>query len=121
MSMNDTDELARIGARVKAYRTKQNMTQQELAVRADLSLPHISKIESGKAAMQIPTVLRIAEALQVSLDELLRPNIPQVKGIYRTEFAELLDDCSPSEIESILTVVREFKARLKFQKDEYDQ
>ena len=38
MSMNDTDELARIGARVKAYRTKQNMTQQELAVRDDLSL-----------------------------------------------------------------------------------
>lgn len=121
MSANDKDELVKIGARVKEWRAKRKLTQQELAVRAELSLPHVSKIESGKAAMQIQTLKKIAEALQVSIDELLRPNIPKVKEIYRTEFAELLDDCTPSEIESILTVVQEFKARLQSQKDKYDE
>ncbi len=120
MSEVNMDEFVRLGKRIKDVRTKMKMTQQELAFKCNLSLPHISKIESGKVQMQLMTFVKIAEALQVSTDELLRPNIPQVKGIYRTEFADLLDDCTPSEIESMLAIVREFKVGLRSQKENYD-
>lgn len=114
------EELVRLGKRIKDERVKKKMTQQELAYKSNLSLPNISKIECGKAQLRLMTFVQIAEALQVSTDELLRPNIPSVKGVYSNEFSELFDDCTPAEIESMLAVVREFKARLRSQKENYD-
>lgn len=64
--------------------------------------------------------IRIAEALQVSTDTLLRPDIPQVNHLYQAEFEELLGDCSPDEIESILKIVKEVKVATRRRKTEYD-
>jgi hypothetical protein len=62
--------------------------------------------------MQLETFVKVAEALQVSADYLLRPDVPEVKAIYQGEFAELLEDCSASEMETILKIVREVKASM---------
>ena len=62
--------------------------------------------------MQLETFVKVAEALQVSADYLLRPDVPEVKAIYQGEFAELLEDCSASEMETILKIVREDKASM---------
>jgi len=43
---------------------------------------------------------------------LLRADVPEVKTIYQGEFAELLEDCSASEMEAILNIVREVKASM---------
>lgn len=69
-------------------------------------------IEQGKTGMQLETFVKVAEALQVSADYLLRPDVPEVKAIYQGEFAELLEDCSASEMETILKIVREVKASM---------
>lgn len=62
--------------------------------------------------MQLETFVKVAEALQVSADYLLRTDVPEVKAIYQDEFAELLEDCSASEMETILKIVREVKASM---------
>ena len=56
------------------------------------------------------TFARIAEALQVSADDLLRINIPQVKVLYQSELSELLKDCTPAEMDSLLQILRQVKA-----------
>ena len=56
--------------------------------------------------------VRIAEALQVSTDSLLRPDVPEVRSIYENEFSDILCDCSPSQMESILKIVRELKSSI---------
>ena len=48
----------------------------------------------------------------MSQADLLRPDVPEVKAIYQGEFAELLEDCSASEMETILKIVREVKASM---------
>jgi hypothetical protein len=59
--------------------------------------------------MMLTSFIRIAEALQVSADSLLRPNVPGVTNLYESEFSEILNDCTPSQMDSILKIVRELK------------
>ena len=110
--MYEQSDLALIGSRIKAVRTGKGMSQADLAVKASVSLPLISNIERGKTRMQLETFVKVAEALQVSADHLLSADVPEVKTIYQGEFAELLEDCSASEMEAILNIVREVKASM---------
>lgn len=67
----------------------------------------------GRACeLPVETFVKIAEALQVSADHLLRPDVPEVKTIYQGELAEVLEGCSASEMEAILNIVREVKASM---------
>ena len=56
--------------------------------------------------------------LQVSADVLLRTDIPEVNTLYKSEFAEVLADCTPSEIDSILKIVKEVKRSMHNPKQE---
>lgn len=116
MDENIMAEYKRIGSRIREIRMKKKMSQSDLAVQAQISLPHVSDIERGKSKMMLSTFIRITEALQVSADMLLRPDIPEVNGIYQNEFAEILGDCSPSEIDAILRIVKELKETLHAQR-----
>jgi len=98
-----------IGSRIKDARINNNMSQADLAVRANISLPHISDIELGKSNMMLTTFIRIAEALQVSTDSLLRPDVPGVKNLYESELSDIFSDCSPAQMDSILKIVKELK------------
>lgn len=49
------------------YRMEQGLTQQELAERVGTSYSQISRIESGRHATSINTLLRIAHALDLKL------------------------------------------------------
>lgn len=111
--MYEEQDLKLVGSRIKAVRISRGMSQADLAVEASVSLPLISNIERGKTGMQLETFVKVAEALQVSADYLLRPDVPEVKAIYQGEFAELLEDCSASEMETILKIVREVKASIQ--------
>ena len=114
------EEIFEIGKRIHDVRTQKNMTQAELADKAGISLSQVSDIETGKSSMRIGSFIGIVEALQVSADVLLRTDIPEVNNIYKSEFAELLEDCTPTEIESILKIVKEVKKSLHSQKGNND-
>ena len=67
-----TDEKT-IGAKIKAWRAKKDMTQDELAKKANIPYPTLAKIESG--AVQNPsieTVTKISVGLGISIDELIK-------------------------------------------------
>ena len=110
------EENKNIGMRIREIRVQMHMSQANLADKANISLSQVSDIENGKSAMRLATFIRIVEALQVSADVLLRSDIPGVNNIYRSEFAELLEDCSPSEIDSILKIVKEVKRSMHLTK-----
>ena len=66
-------EPSAIGKAIRKYRQEKNMSQEALARAANLSLPTIVKIESGETPNPgIETVKRIAGALGVLLDDLLK-------------------------------------------------
>ena len=61
------------GKRLRRIRRAQDLTQQELGKKADIHYTTISRLEAGDATqIYADTVVRLAEALGVSLDMLVR-------------------------------------------------
>ena len=66
------DELLfRIGQSVRYLRLKKELSQEELAWRADLNMNSISTLERGLNNIKIKTLYKIAEALEVNVDDIL--------------------------------------------------
>lgn len=65
-------DLVAVGKRIKAAREREGMTQEELAEYVDMSATHISVIERGKKGLRLENLVRIANVLGVSPDELLQ-------------------------------------------------
>ena len=80
-------KLKEIGNRIRAARVEQHMSQDALAFEADLSLSTMSDIELGKSNLRVVTLIKIIEALKISADTILRPDVPNVNGIYQSEFS----------------------------------
>ena len=116
--MDTNSELKNIGQRIRAARTAKSLSQADLAFAAEVSEPYMSDIELGKTKMNILTFCRIAEALKMSADELLRPNVPVVNQLYQQEFSNLLKGCSPQELESILKISKEIITTWRSQKED---
>lgn len=58
------------GANVKKARLDKNLTQMQLAVKAETDIRQIQRIEAGEIATSIAQAMLISEALQTSLDSL---------------------------------------------------
>jgi len=64
--------LAFLGANVRRLRTALAITQDDLEARTGLSVQSISKIERGKTNIKMDTLRRLANALGVGPNVLLR-------------------------------------------------
>jgi transcriptional regulator with XRE-family HTH domain len=53
----------KIGVQIARLRAKHRWNQTELAARARMSAPKVSRIESGPANVQLDTLIRLARAL----------------------------------------------------------
>lgn len=63
---------ASLGERIAHLRERRNWTQRQLAEAADLSSTFLSEIENDRRNVGAAILLRIADALDASLDYLLR-------------------------------------------------
>ena len=71
MSANNNN--SRIADNIKKYRNKLDISQDKLSKLADLSLNTVVKIELDESPNPtIETIQRIAKALEVSVDDLLK-------------------------------------------------
>ena len=102
--------LKEVGLRIKEVRKKRRISQADLAEIINVSISHMSDIETGRTNFGVDIFMRITEALQVSADVLLRTDVPEVDVLYAAEFQELMEDCSSSEKEAMLRTLRNMKA-----------
>jgi transcriptional regulator with XRE-family HTH domain len=64
--------LAELAERIRAIRESRGMTQRDVAAGSGCTQPAVSLLESGRTAPRITTLWKIADALDLDLDELLR-------------------------------------------------
>ena len=98
-----------IGLRIKAARARKGLTQGNIANLTGLSTPHISNIETGNTKLGLPTIIHLANVLDVSVDELLCDNIHHTEQIYCNELADLVKDCSVDELHIISELTKVIK------------
>jgi len=71
---NTEEEISkRIRKNIKAYRKNAQLTQFELAMRADFGVDFICSLEQGKRTPSVSTLCRLADALGVDPCEFLKP------------------------------------------------
>lgn len=113
MQTSSMSSAAEIGARIREARLAQRMSQAELAEKSNISLPHISEIELGKADIRLQGFIRIIEALQVSSDSIIKANVPSVSQLLIQDYAELLSDCTPEEIQALIHITKQLKETMR--------
>ena len=69
----DTSTKIKLGRKIKEFRRKRGITQEQLAELAGTSYKYIQRIE-GKTPpdVRLTTIVRLAKALKVKPDELLK-------------------------------------------------
>lgn len=70
--MREEITLARFGKAIQAIRAKQKISQEKLAELSDLDRTYISSVERGQRNISILNIIKIADALCVAPDILLK-------------------------------------------------
>ena len=63
---------AKLGDNIKRIRTRKKMSQGDIARALDVDRGYISNIENGKKNPTLATIKKLADALNISADELLK-------------------------------------------------
>ena len=95
-----------IGKRIKIARINADLTQEALAGRIDLSPSHMSNIETGTTKVSLTTIVNLANALGVTVDDLLCDNIVHARAQMDRDVQQVLDDCDDYEIRVVKDVAK---------------
>lgn len=102
-----------IGKRIREIRQDSEMSQMNLAEKAGLSVSYVSMVENGRRKASLDALLRIANILGVTVDELLNGNQFYNPSEYQTDMDLLLEDCSHYEKRIIYEMVKAVKTILR--------
>jgi transcriptional regulator with XRE-family HTH domain len=83
----EDDVDTRVRRRLRELRTQRGLTLEEVATRADIDVSTLSRLESGKRRLALDHLPRLASALSVTTDELMRApeaDDPRVRGTSHT-------------------------------------
>jgi len=70
-----------IGARIKKYREKQNISQDELALKIFVTRQTISNWETSKSYPDIKSLTMLSNIFHVTLDDFIKEDIEEMKKI----------------------------------------
>lgn len=87
-----------IGKRIKVARIRMEITQEQLADRVSVSPTHLSNIETGSTRVSLTTIVKLANALNVTVDDLLCDNLVKARPQFERDMQSLLDDCNDHEV-----------------------
>ena len=96
-----------LGARIKNKRLEKNLTQEQLAEKVDLSAVYIGQIERGERKMTIQTLVKLANVLETSIEELLSDS---TEGNLNAKLNELLDKEKKLDVSDLDKVINIIKA-----------
>lgn len=106
-------DYAAIGQRIRMFRIKRGWKQSDLAEKSGVDPSNISHIERAATKLSLPTLVSIANALEVSLDEIVYNSLIKNKHIYVKEIDELVGDCDPKELSSIIQMIKTTKGIIR--------
>ena len=101
-----------LGKRISNARKQAGITQEALGEQLNMTRKHISVIESAIKRPSLDALVDIANALDVSTDDLLVDSLMHSTSTSNSEIHRLLLDCNEIEQEILTRMVREMKAIL---------
>ena len=71
ITMTEKVFLKRLGFKIKQLRTEQGLSQADFGIEIDVEKSNVSRMESGRVNTRAYTLYKVANALNISLSELL--------------------------------------------------
>ena len=102
-------DLKAVGQRIKDAREAKNLTQEELAALVNLSSTHVSVIERGLKVTKLDTFVAIANALDVSADELLVDVVAHSVTGVSNRLSDKISSLPMKEQKKIIKVIQALK------------
>ena len=102
-----------IGKRIKIARIKADLTQERLAEMVEISPTHMSNIETGTTRVSLTAIVSLANALSVTVDDLLCDSVVKCKVQFEKDIAEILADCDEYEIRMVKDMAQALKETLR--------
>ncbi len=102
----------KIGEKIRNFRKVKGLSQEQLAEIVNISVTHMSHIETGNTKLSLPVFVDIARALDVETDDLLSDTVSGRKNAI-DELSELLDSCTTKEVRIITDVIKDLKITLR--------
>ena len=95
-----------IGYRIKEVREQNHLSQAQLAEITDLSVSYISHIENAKRKASLESIIRIVNALGITVDELLAGVQMNNPAAYQTDIDILMEGCSENEKRFVYELIK---------------
>ncbi len=102
-----------LGKRIKEERLKSGFTQEALAETVGLSAVYIGQIERGQRKLSLESLVSVANALNVSVEALLRDSTKGNINSSINELIELLKGHTYEEISLVTDIVKTTLSRIK--------
>ena len=102
-----------IGKRIKIARIKADLTQERLAEMVEISPTHMSNIETGTTRVSLTAIVSLANALSVTVDDLLCDSVVRCKVQFEKDIAGILADCDEYEIRMVKDMAQALKETLR--------
>ena len=80
-----------LGKNIRKFRHLRGLRQEDLAENCECSNSHIGQIENARGIPSLEMVVRIADALSVTVDQLLRENYSEPQKVYLKEISERIE------------------------------
>lgn len=114
MSVDIELDYKKLGKRIKEQRLKKHLAQQKLGEIVDVATSNISHIEWATTQVSLPSLVKIANALDVTLDQLVCDSSNPIAEIYiEQDIANLLRGCTLKEKQMIKDIAIATKKTLK--------
>lgn len=98
-----------IGQRIRKIRRARGMSQEKLAELVDISVTHMSHIETANTKLSLPVFVDIANALNVHADALLADTPQETVTSQTSELLALLETCDMKQLRVISEIVKAAK------------
>ena len=85
------------GIRLRNLRNEANLTQEELAEKAEISSAYLGEVERGKKVLGVDKFIKIVKALGVSADYFLCNELPSGEPYVFDEITEKLKKLTPKQ------------------------
>ena len=95
-----------IGERLKQARIKQNLTQEKLAEKLEVSVAFLSRIERGSSHINLNRLNQICTILKVSEGDILNGSSTDSSLYLNKDFSNLLKSCPPEKISLIYNIAK---------------
>ncbi len=102
-----------IGKRIKIARIKADLTQERLAEMVEISPTHMSNIETGTTRVSLTAIVSLANALSVTVDDLLCDSVVKAKVQFEKDIAGILYDCDEYEVRIIKDMAQALKDTIR--------